>query len=262
MGDGVVVDIAVYVRRGARAGAVLEAARGLGLPHVLDLSRLRLDKSPYLHAAELDLELAEPPSALVLPLPDDIYRPVLVADLLNVRRIVLPPPPTVEDLARLREEAATYGVEVVWLYGRPPLARPGDVEAVAEAVGPRAARIVYDVVSAASSKEIVKTLVALQGYIALMYLSNRKGRRGPRLPPFDVDGVINYSEVVQAALLLQWEGQYVVRMAPQFADKLPLQVAVLNEMAETFRNAGRASRKVQRMVAAVFDEIFAGSGLD
>jgi hypothetical protein len=77
-----------------------------------------------------------------------------------------------------------------------------------------------------------------------------------------MDGVINYSEVVQAALLLQWEGQYVVRMAPQFADKLPLQVAVLNEMAETFRNAGRASRKVQRMVAAVFDEIFASSGLD
>ncbi|AEA12722.1 hypothetical protein TUZN_1245 [Thermoproteus uzoniensis 768-20] len=256
------MDVAVYVRRGARAKAIVEIAQSLGLPHVLDLGGLRLDKSPYLHAVELDLELAAPPSALVMPPADDVYKPVLIADLLNVRRIFLPPPPTVDDLARVYDEAATYGVEVVWLYGRPPLARPEDVEAVAEAVHPRAARIVYDVVSARSSKEIVKTLVSLQGYMASMYLSNRKGRRGPRLPPFDVDGVINYSDVVQAALLLQWDGQYVLRMAPQFADKLSLQVAVLNEIAETFRSAGKASKKVQRMVAEVLDEIFASSGLE
>lgn len=240
----------------------MTAASSLGLPYVLDLRGLEMDRSPYVHAVELDLEMETPPSALILPLPGDVYKPVLIADLLNVDKILLPPPPSVDALAEVYEEAVGYGVEVVWLYGEPPLARPHDVEAVAEAVHPRAAKIAYDVIAARSNKEIIKTLAMLQGYIAAMFLSNRKGRRGPRLPPFDVDGVINYSDVIQASLLLQWDGQYIVRMAPQFADKLPIQVAVLNEIAETFRNAGRASRKVQRMVAEVLNEIFAGSGLE
>lgn len=240
---------------------VLDVALRLGLPYVLDLRGLEMDISPYVHAVELDLELEAPPSALILPLSDDIYKPVLVADLLNVDKIYLPPPPSVEALAKAYEEAVGYGVEIAWLYGNPPLARPNDVEAIAESIHPRAARIAYDVVAARSNKEIIKTLAMLQGYIASMFLSNKKGRRGPRLPPFDVEGVINYSDVVQASLLLQWDGVYVLRMAPQFAERLPAQVSVLNEIAETFRNTG-ASKKVQRMVAEVLDEILAGSGLE
>ncbi len=256
------VEIAVYARRGQRARPVLSVASSLGLPYVLDLRDLDMRASPYLHAVELDLELETTPSALILPLSDDVYKPVLIADLLGVAKVYLPPPSSVEALAKVYEEAVGYGVEIAWLYGAPPLARPNDVEAIAESIHPRAARIAYDVVMAKSNKEIIKTLATLQGYISSMFLSNRRGRRGPRLPPFDVEGLINYSDVIQASLLLQWDGLYVLRMAPQFADRIPAQVAVLNEIAETFRNTGRASKKVQRMVAEVLNEIFAESGLE
>ncbi|MEZ0249322.1 MAG: hypothetical protein ABWJ97_08605 [Thermoproteus sp.] len=256
------MDVAVYARRGPRARSVINAALDLGLPYLLDLGDYKLDKSPYIHAVELDLELEVPPTALVLPLAEDPYKPVLVADLLNVNKVILPPPAAMDELVKTYETAVEHGVEVVWLYGRPPLARPGDVEAVAEAVHPKAARIIYDVVTAKSNREIIKTLVSLQGYIKYMYLSNRRGARGPRLPPFDPSGVINYSDVVQAALLLQWDGQYVLRAAPQYADKISLQAAILNEIGETYRNTGRASKKVQKMVAEVLNELFAGSGLE
>lgn len=256
------MDVALYVRRGRKAPQVLRFAEELGLPYVLDLSRESFDKSPYLHAVELEEELRTLPGTIVFPYSDDFYKYVAIADLLNVKRLVMPPPPSIEGLQRIYEEAAVYSVEVRWLYGYPPLARPADVERVAEVVHPRAAKIVYDVAKARSNKEIIHSLVRLQGYIASIYLSNKSGSKSPRLPPFDPRGVINYVDVIQAALLLQWDGQYVLRMAPEYADRAPSQLSIMREVEETFRNTGRASKKVQRMVASVLNEIFSQSGLE
>lgn len=254
------MELAVYARRGRRAEGFIRAAAELNLPYVLDASNYSFEGSPYLHAVELEEEFPTPPALLVLP-GGDLRKHVHIADLLGVGSIAMPPPPRVEELAEVYEEARGYGIEVHWLYGEPPLARPADVEAVAEAVHPRAARVVYDAVKAKSMRGLLYDLVKMQSNIATLYMSNRRGPKGPRLPPFDPAGAINYAYVVQAALLLQWDGRFVLRMSPQYLGELKAQAAVFNEVVETYKG-GKSSKRVRRMVARIFDEIFDEGGLD
>jgi len=96
--------------------------------------------------------------------------------------------------------------------------------------------------------------VALSGYIREIYLSNRRGERGPRLPPFDPIGRINYVEVLQALYLIQWDGRATIRQAPQFFGELDLQLRIGAEVLETARSVG-VSKKVQKRVAEIFNEL-------
>ncbi|MFB6489958.1 MAG: hypothetical protein TU35_001720 [Thermoproteus sp. AZ2] len=256
------MDLALYAKR-RRALEFARAAAELNLPYVLDVSDEAFDKSPYIHAVELEQDLPFPPAALVFPKapPEGLYKYIYIADLLGVEAIVLPPPNGLEELAKLYDEARQYDIYIQWAYGEPPLAKPSDVEAIAEKIRPRAAKIAYDVVKAKSMHEILHDIVRMQGYIATIYLSNKRGSRSPRLPPFDPSGAINYVDVVQAVLLLRWDGRYVFRVSPQYLGGLKAQISIFNEVVETFRNTGKASKKVQRMLARVFDEIFAESGI-
>lgn len=136
----------------------------------------------------------------------------------------------------------------------PPMTRILDVEQMARVVRPTAARIVYDPVKARGTKEIYRTIVALSGYMREIYLSNRRGERGPRLPPFDPIGRINYVEVLQALYLIQWDGRATIRQAPQFFGELDLQLRIGAEVLETARSVG-VSKKVQKRVAEIFNEL-------
>lgn len=256
------MDLALYTKR-RRASEFARAAAELNISYVLDVSDEAFDKSPYIHAVELEQDLPSPPVALVFPKapPEGLYKYIYIADLLGVEAVVLPPPNSLEELAKLYDEARQYNIGVQWIYGEPPLAKPSDVEAIAEGIHPRAAKIAYDVVRARSMREILYDIAKMQGYIATIYLSNKRGSRSPRLPPFDPSGVINYVDVVQATLLLRWDGRYVFRISPQYLGGLKAQISIFNEAVETFRNTGKPSKKVQKMLARIFDEIFAESGI-
>jgi sugar phosphate isomerase/epimerase len=178
----------------------------------------------------------------------------MFADALGVRRLVLPPLPALDEVAAIYDKAVGYGVEVNWIYGVPPMTRILDVEQVARVVRPTAARIVYDPVKARGTKEIYRTIVALSGYMREIYLSNRRGERGFRLPPFDPIGRINYVEVLQALYLIQWDGRATIRQAPQFFGELDLQLRIGAEVLETARSVG-VSKKVQKRVAEIFNEL-------
>jgi sugar phosphate isomerase/epimerase len=178
----------------------------------------------------------------------------MLADALEVKRLVIPPPPSLEDIARFYDRAVGYGVEINWVYGTPPMARIKDVETVARQVRTTAARIVYDPVKARGVKEIYTSLIALSGYIREIYLSNRRGERGPRLPPFNPIGRINFVEILQALHLIQWEGRLTIRQAPQYFNELDLQLRIGAEVLDTARNIG-VSKKVQKRVSAIINEL-------
>ncbi|MFN3804964.1 MAG: hypothetical protein ACK4SY_07900 [Pyrobaculum sp.] len=242
----------IYLKRG-RWREALRAVEQMGLTYVLETGVLDTSRSPIAAALELEDPSLE---ALALPRvgPGEFQWYVMLADAMGVRRLVLPPPPAMGEIAAIYNTAAEYGVEVNWLYGVPPMSRIKDVEAVARAIRPTAARVVYDPVKARGMKEIYTTIVALGGYIREIYLSNRRGQRGPRLPPFDPVGVINYVEILQALQLLQWEGRYTIRQAPQYLGELELQVRIGGEVIEVAKNAG-VSKKVRRRVSTVLNEL-------
>lgn len=243
----------LYLKRRGKWRQVLDVAASLGIPYVVEVGPLDTSRSPITTALELgDVS----PEALVLPRDavDKFEWYIMLADALDVKRLVVAPPPTVEGVAELYDVAVEYGVEVNWIYGEGPLARIRDVDAVAKAIRPTAARLVYDPVKAKGLKEIYTTIIALSGYIREIYLSNRRGERGPRLPPFDPVGIINYAEVLQMLHLIQWEGRATVRTAPQFAGELDLQLKIANEVINTAKSAG-VSRKVQKRVAQIYDEL-------
>jgi hypothetical protein len=243
----------VYLKRRGRWRRLLRYVGRAGVPYVLEVGELDTSRSPV--AAALEFE-EMPPEALVLPRVAggefDWY--VMFADALGVRRLVLPPLPALDEVAAIYDKAVGYGVEVNWIYGVPPMTRILDVEQVARVVRPTAARIVYDPVKARGTKEIYRTIVALSGYMREIYLSNRRGERGPRLPPFDPIGRINYVEVLQALYLIQWDGRATIRQAPQFFGELDLQLRIGAEVLETARSVG-VSKKVQKRVAEIFNEL-------
>jgi hypothetical protein len=243
----------VYLKRRGRWRRLLRYVGQAGVPYVLEVGGLDTSRSPV--AAALEFE-EMPPEALVLPRVAggefDWY--VMFADALGVRRLVLPPLPALDEVAAIYDKAVGYGVEVNWIYGVPPMTRILDVEQVARVVRPTAARIVYDPVKARGTKEIYRTIVALSGYMREIYLSNRRGERGPRLPPFDPIGRINYVEVLQALYLIQWDGRATIRQAPQFFGELDLQLRIGAEVLETARSVG-VSKKVQKRVAEIFNEL-------
>lgn len=249
------MEFQIYLKKRGRWRRWLEFVRGIGRPYVLDVGLLDTARSPI--TAALELEDASP-EALVLPRlsPEELDWYVMFADALDVKRLVLPPPPTLEEIGEVYDKAVGYGVEVNWIYGEGPMSRVKDVEVVAREVKPTAARVVYDPVKARGMREIYYTVVALGGYIREIYLSNRRGERGPRLPPFDPVGRINYTELLQALYLLKWEGRATIRQAPQFFNELELQVRMGSEVLEAARNAG-VSKKVQRRVSAILDELMA-----
>jgi hypothetical protein len=243
----------VYLKKRGRWRQLLRYVEQAGVPYVLEVERLDTSKSPLTAA----LEFREtPPEALTLPRvgEEEFDWYVMFADALDVRRLVLPPPPSLQAAAAIYDKAVEYGIEVNWIYGTPPMTRPVDVEQVARSIRPTAARIVYDPVKAKGTKEIYRTIVALSGYIREIYLSNRRGERGPRLPPFDPIGRINFVEILQALYLIQWEGRITIRQAAQFFDELDLQLRIGSEVLETTRSVG-VSKKVQRRVAEVLNEL-------
>ncbi|ABL88953.1 conserved hypothetical protein [Pyrobaculum islandicum DSM 4184] len=242
-----------YIKRRGKWRQYLKTVDQLGVPYVLEVGQLDTSRSPITVAVEFE----EPtPEALVLPPVglNELEWYIFLADALDVKRLVLPPPPTMEEIEAFYNKAVEYGIEINWTYGVPPMARIKDVETVARILRPTAARIVYDPVKARGTKEIYTTVIALSGYIREIYLSNRRGERGPRLPPFDPIGRINYVELLQALQLIQWEGRATIRQAPQFLNELELQLRVGSEVLETARSAG-VSKKVQRRVSAIFDEL-------
>ena len=243
----------VYLKRRGRWRRLLRYVWRADVPYVLEVGELDISRSPV--AAALEFE-ETPPEALVLPRMAggefDWY--VMFADALGVRRLVLPPLPALDEVAVIYDKAVGYGVEVNWIYGVPPMTRILDVEQVARVVRPTAARIAYDPVKARGTKEIYRTIVALSGYMREIYLSNRRGERGPRLPPFDPIGRINYVEVLQALYLIQWDGRATIRQAPQFFGELDLQLRIGAEALETARSVG-VSKKVQKRVAEIFNEL-------
>jgi hypothetical protein len=243
----------VYLKRRGRWRRLLRYVGQAGVPYVLEVRELDTSRSPVTAALEFE---ETPPEALVLPRVAggefDWY--VMFADALGVRRLVLPPLPALDEVAAMYDKAVGYGVEVNWIYGMPPMTRIPDVEQVARVVRPTAARIVYDPVKARGTKEIYRTIVALSGYMREIYLSNRRGERGPRLPPFDPIGRINYVEVLQALYLIQWDGRATIRQAPQFFGELDLQLRIGAEVLETARSVG-VSKKVQKRVAEIFNEL-------
>jgi len=243
----------VYLKRRGRWRRLLRYVGQAGVPYVLEVGELDTSRSPV--AAALEFE-EMPPEALVLPrvAGEEFDWYVMFADALGVRRLVLPPLPALDEVAAIYDKAVGYGVEVNWIYGVPPMTRILDVEQVARVVRPTAARIVYDPVKAGGTKEIYRTIVALSGYMREIYLSNRRGERGPRLPPFDPIGRINYVEVLQALYLIQWDGRATIRQAPQFFGELDLQLRIGAEVLETARSVG-VSKKVQKRVAEIFNEL-------
>lgn len=244
-----------YLKLRGKWREVLRYINQAGVPYVVELA-VDTSRSPIAAAAELD-DLA--PEAIVVGHVGNFDWLVMFADALGVKRIVMRPPPTLEDIGAIFQKAVEYGIEINWTYGTPPLARIKDVETVARAIKPTAARIVYDPVKSSGTKEIYKTLISLAGYIREVYLSNRVGERGPRLPPFDPIGRINYVEILQALLLIQWEGRLTVRHGPQYAPELSLQLRIASETLETARSAG-ISRKVQRRVSAIYNELMGEGG--
>ncbi|AET31682.1 hypothetical protein [Pyrobaculum ferrireducens] len=243
----------VYLKRRGRWREFLRLVSERGAPLVLDTGPLDTSRSPIAVAVELE---ETRPEALVLP-PVSIEKLdwyVMLADALEVKRLVIPPPPSLEDIARFYDRAVGYGVEVNWVYGTPPMTRIKDVETVARQVRTTAARIVYDPVKARGVKEIYTSLIALSGYIREIYLSNRRGERGPRLPPFNPIGRINFVEILQVLHLIQWEGRLTIRQAPQYFNELDLQLRIGAEVLDTARNIG-VSKKVQKRVSAIINEL-------
>ncbi len=198
------------------------------------------------------------PRSLVLPAPaskEDAERYVQLADYLDVDRIVVEPPAHADLMADVYEEAAASGVSVAWLYGLGPLRDPAAVYSLGQALHPRAARLVYDPVNAPSFKAIVRDLVSLGSFVAGIYFSNRRGRRGVRLPPMDVNGTINYLDVLQVLVLLQWDGAVVIRHGRGAAGEYNHQYGIISNVVETLRNTRRFSRRVRRLVERAMNEV-------
>ncbi len=240
----------IYLKRRGKWRTFLRQVEQWGLPYVLEIGEVDTSRSPITTA----VELGAAPEALVIPPAGEMYWYITLADALGVKRLVAPPPPTLAELESVYRIAVEHGVEVNWLYGSPPLARVIDVETVATVVKPTAARLVYDPARARGMREIYTTLVALSGYLREIYLSNRLGPRGPRLPPFHPSGVINYVEIMQALYLTQWGGRITIRQSPEYFPELELQLQIAREVMETVKAAG-PSRKVQKRLAAIYNDL-------
>lgn len=243
----------VYIKRRGKWRELLRYVSQRNVAYVLETGHLDTSRSPLTVAVDFE-ETA--PEALVLPPVGeenfDWY--IMFADALGVKRLVMHPPPSLEQIAKLYDKAVGYGIEINWLYGEPPMSRIRDVEIVARNVKTTAARVVYDPVRARGTKEIYTTIVALSGFVKEIYLSNRRGERGPRLPPFDPIGRVNFVEILQALYLIQWEGKLTIRQAPQYFNELDLQLRIGAEVIETAKSIG-VSKKVQKRVSAVIDEL-------
>ncbi|MEZ0319275.1 MAG: hypothetical protein ABWK05_04675 [Pyrobaculum sp.] len=249
------MEFQIYLKKRGKWRRLLKFVQGIGRPYVLDVGLLDTTRSPITTA--LELEEASPEALVLARLsPEELDWYIMFADALDVKRLVLPPPPTLEEMGEMYDKAVGYGIEMNWIYGEGPMSRVKDVEIVAKEVKPTAARIVYDPVKARGMREIYYTLVAVGGYIREIYLSNRRGERGPRLPPFDPVGRINYTELLQALYLLKWEGRITIRQAPQFFNELDLQVKIGTEVLEAAQSAG-VSKKVQRRVSDIINELMA-----
>jgi len=249
--------ILVYIKRGKKTKEIIQKLNSLNLNYIVDLSKFKLHKSPYIHATELE-EIFGNPHSLILPNienVDEFERYVYLADFINAERLVLRPPPTLDALRELYETSAKYGIEINWLFGEPPLARPADVEEIAKSIHPRAAKISYDPIRARNMREIFRNIVGMSGYVREIYFSNRRGKRGPRLPPFNPLGEINYVEILQALILIQWEGIITIRQSPEYVEELDLQLRMMSEITNSAKNAG-VSKKVGKMVAQILDELF------
>ncbi|MEM4605124.1 MAG: hypothetical protein QXR68_07265 [Pyrobaculum sp.] len=241
----------IYVRESWKE--VLDKVIQIGVPYTLEIRNIDTNRSPITTALEYShLE----PDALIFQKVDldNVEWYILFADQLNVRRVVLPPPPSLEDIAKIYDTSVQYGIEINWIYGRPPMSRIVDVETAARVVKPTAARIVYDPVYVKGMKELYSDIVALGGFIREIFLSNRRGQRGPRLPPFNPLGVINYVEVLHALYLLQWEGRLTIRQSPAYITELDLQLRLGAEVLETAKGAG-VSKKVQKRISKILEEL-------
>ncbi len=230
----------------------------LRMPVELDVRRYVARRSGH-SVARMAVELEDyAPRRLVLPAPaqrSDAERYVQLADYLNVENIVVEPPPHVDLMADVYEEAAASGMSVAWLYGRGPLRDPSSVYYISDSVHPRAAKLVYDPVNAPSFKAIVRDLVSLGSFVTGIYFSNRRGRRGVRLPPMDVNGAINYLDVLQVLVLLQWDGAIVIRHGKGATGEYNHQYGIISNVVETLRNTRRFNRRVRRLVERAMNEV-------
>ncbi len=230
----------------------------LRMPVELDVRRY-VARRRWASVVGMAVELEDyAPRSLVLPAParrEDAERYVQLADYLDVDRIVVEPPAHVDLMADVYEEASASGVSVAWLYGLGPLRDPATVYRLGQALHPRAARLVYDPVNAPSFKAIVRDLVSLGSFVTGIYFSNRRGRRSARLPPMDVNGAINYLDVLQVLVLLQWDGAVVIRHGRGATGEYNHQYGIIVNVVETLRNTRRFSRRVRRLVERAMDEV-------
>lgn len=241
-----VLDILVYLKRRRRWRETL-GLRG-DMPYVVDLRNLDLSTSPLLLSTELE-DLGEPRAIVLDPRDaEQLERGIMLADMLNVERIVATPPETVDDVAELYEVAVRYGVELNWLYGSGPMSSIEDVYTVAREVHPRAARVVYDPVRARSMRQIARDLVWLGGYIREIYVSNRSRGSGVRLLPMHPSGLINYAVVLEILNAIDWSGYLTIRVARDLLREVPVHASALMQLAETITNTGRLSRTARRLL--------------
>jgi len=251
------VEFLVYLKRKGRWQELARYVEQIGVPCVLDVSHLDTSRSPITTAVEIEDALLESRiDALALPRVGvselDWY--IMLADALGTTRLVIPPAPTIDDIAAVYDRAVGHGMHVNWIYGIQPLASIDDVERVAREVRHTAARITYDPVKARGTKEIYKTIVALSGYIREIYMSNRRGGRSPRLPPFDPSGRVNFAEIMQILHLIGWEGKLTIRQAPAYFSELEVQIKIGMEVLESTKSSG-ASKVVRRRVSAILAEL-------
>jgi len=218
------------------------------MPYVVDLRNLDLATSPIVLATELE-DLGDPQAIVLDPRdPEQLERGIMLADLLNVERIVATPPTSIDDLADLFDLAARYGVELNWLYGLGPMSSVEDVYTVAREVHPRAARVVYDPVRARSMRQIARELVWLGGYIREIYVSNRARGSRVRLLPMHPSGLINYAIIIEILNAIDWSGYLTIRVARELLREVPAHASALMQIIETVTSTGRLSRTASRLM--------------
>ncbi len=166
-------------------------------------------------AAELEDYLQDRTShvkVLLPPEPGLIERLLNLLDYLNVERVVLKLPDDTKIMFDTVDEAARYGVKVIWKINKQHIQ---NVNELANEIAPYRLRLAMDVASRKSVKEFTKDMLYAGGYVEVIHVDN-KHRTERGLPIFDERGLINYAKIFKVLRCIQYDKDIVLNYRPEY----------------------------------------------
>ena len=182
---------------------------------------------------------------------DVIDRLLSLIDYLDIDKLILDYENDVEKLYNVVDEAALYGVRVIWrLRHELPIDEAAEI---ADELAPHRFRVCIDVSGKRSIRDFVRQLLGLGGYIEVIYLDNKSAeKRG--LPIFHTEGKINYVKVFKILKCVNYERDLVLKYRRSFYDAYARDI----ELAESIMGSVGSQvvdSRTKRLVESILREM-------